>query len=156
MLIPFDDLSPQARIWIYQSTTPIPDQVLPLTKAFVKDWTAHQQALKASAAVLKDHFLVLAVDEDYQSASGCSIDKSVHFIQELENRFGLHFFDRLQVAYLEGEKLRFKSQSALKTEIGAGQFTVHTLVFNNLVTTKGQLDTEWCLPAGHSWLSRLF
>jgi hypothetical protein len=156
MLIPFNQISSAARVWVYQSAQPIPAEVQALSEQFVEGWTAHNQMLKASAQVLFDHFLILAVDESAMQASGCSIDKSVHFVQSLENQFGLHFFERLKTAFREKEKLVFRTRSQIREAIAAGDFEENTLIFNNLIQTVGELKTHWQIPAKNSWLKDLF
>ena len=59
--------------------------------------------------VIFNRFLVVFVDEKIAQASGCSIDKSVHFVKQLEDEFHINFFDRTLIAYKEGNEIQTKS-----------------------------------------------
>jgi len=48
---------------------------------------------------LYHRFIVVLVDEDAASASGCGIDKSVRFLQQLEKIISSNLFDRMLVTF---------------------------------------------------------
>lgn len=160
MYIPFDELPPQARIWIYQASRPLTAaeqaDIKPLLEQFATDWSSHGTNLQASAELLHDRFLVLANNENATAASGCSIDKSVNFVRELEQRFQVSFFDRTQLAFLKEGELELVSMSELKNKVVAGDISKDTLYFDTLVTNYGELQAAWPRPAQQSWLSRYF
>ncbi len=160
MYVPFHQLPDSARVWIYQSAQPFtPDRQAELAAVledFTSGWESHGIPLHASFQIRFGHFIVLAVDEDYKDASGCSIDKSVHFLQELQNRLGLNLFDRSRQAFLAEDQVQFVEVKNLKQEVQAGKITPETLTFNNSVATVGQLRDGWLLPAKESWLARYF
>ena len=68
MYIPFHQLPPQSRIWIYQSSRPLTEgeveDLQPVLTQFITEWTSHGQRLQASAQVFHNQFLVIANDED--------------------------------------------------------------------------------------------
>ena len=160
MYIPFDELPPQARIWIYQANRPLTEaeqaEIKPLLQAFATDWSSHGTNLQASAELLHDRFLVLANNESAAAASGCSIDKSVNFVRDLEQRFHVSFFDRTQLAFLQKGELELVSMSQLKEKVAAGDINKDTLYFDTLVTNYSDLQADWPRPAQQSWLSRYF
>jgi hypothetical protein len=125
-------------------------------RTFCETWQAHRQDLATSGLVLYDRFVVLAVDERYNAASGCSIDSSVHFIQELEQRFQLSFFDRTQVAFWQDEKINTVKLPEIKAKVEAGVITEETLIFNNLIQNIVEFNTNWQIPAKESWMVRYF
>src|SRR3978361_2025907 len=102
--------SEQSRVWIYQSDKELGDeqakQLLDQLNNFATAWTAHNQQLKAKAEVRYNRFLILIVDESQAGASGCSIDKSVNFMKQLEQEFGINLFDRFNLAYRDGEEVK--------------------------------------------------
>ena len=160
MYIPFEQLPPQARIWIYQADRTLQDQEIEeinkKAERFVTAWTSHGQTLQASAKIFYNRFLVLATDEAVSSPSGCSIDASVNFIRELEQTFGLSFFDRTKLLFMQNNQPEAISLADLKTRIAEGALTENTLFFDNLVQTTAQLKGEWLKPAGESWLAKYF
>src|SRR5690606_12739531 len=95
------------RVWIYQADRFLTDNEVAdidlLLQDFVAQWTAHGSALAGKSRVQYNLFLILEVDEAQTGASGCSIDKSVHFIKSLEQRFSVGFFDRMKVAFKDGQ-----------------------------------------------------
>ena len=99
----FDHFAPSSKVWVYQAERNLSsEEVAVADKAieqFTEQWAAHSQELKAKGAILHQRFLVLMVDESQANASGCSIDSSVHFVQELGKHLSIDFFDRLNIAY---------------------------------------------------------
>lgn len=160
MYIPFDELPPQARVWIYQASIPLTAaeqaEIAPLLQAFATEWSSHGKGLQSSAALLHDRFLVLANNEDATAASGCSIDASTRFVRELEQQFSVSFFDRTQLAFLKDGEVESVTMSQLKDKVAAGVINRDTLYFDTLVNTYGALQTDWPKQAQHSWLSRYF
>ena len=160
MFLPFNKLPKSARIWIYQSSRTITDSEiesisLELT-SFCNDWMAHGAALKSSFQILYNRFIIIAVDEGHNMASGCSIDSSVNQIKILEHKYGLNFMDRTQVAFLIDNELYIESLSAIKNKVNEGVISSDTKTFNNLVETVEDFESAWMIPASNSWLKRYF
>ena len=160
MYVLFDELSESARVWIYQADRKLSaDELTAIEKAamtFVDGWAAHGAPLKGSFKVLHNQFLVILADESFNSASGCSIDASVHFVQQLEQQLGISFFDRSKVAFIHQDEVFLESLNHLKDRVSEGVIHENTLVFNNLVKDKKELEHMWLIPAGQTWLGRYF
>ena len=90
MLVPFDQLPNQSRIWIYPSNRRFTKGELFVLRGelndFISKWTAHNQSLETSYDLPYNQFILLAVNQQTVQASGCSIDASVRFIQEVEKK----------------------------------------------------------------------
>lgn len=121
---------------------------------FARIWTAHDKQLKAFAHVRYNRFIVLAVDETQAGASGCSIDKSVHLLKEIEKQLGVSLFNRLLIAYRKGEEIKTTALDELENPINEGEISAETIVFNNAITTLQQLDNEWETPMANCWMAR--
>jgi hypothetical protein len=158
MFVPFKEISPDSRLWIYQSNRKLTSQentiIADNLKLFIDQWDAHGQPLKASFDIFHNQFIVLVADEAYHATSGCSIDASVHAIKEVEQQVGIQLFDRSQVAFKIGNLISICALAELKQKYLEGVWNESTLTFNNLITVKGQLDNEWIVPAGNTWLKR--
>lgn len=146
-----------ARVWIFQSNRLFTAQetafIESATKEFIAQWNAHKQAVHGEGHVLFNAFVVLIADENYTAVSGCSMDSMVHFIRSLQSRFALNFFDRLSVAYLTPEnQLKFTTAREIGSLLDKGELNENTLVFNNLISSKKELEENWILPLGKSWL----
>ncbi|WP_422007729.1 hypothetical protein [Roseivirga pacifica] len=160
MLTPFEKLSDNARIWIYQADRVLnaseQKEILAQTESFLHQWAAHGQALLASAKIEHGHFLIICTDESFNLASGCSIDSSVRFVQELGEQFKVNFFERSNLAFLINSSVKLVPMQAVKAEVANENIAANTLFFNNTVGTKAELDTKWCVKANESWLKRYF
>ena len=148
-----------AKVWIYQASralTPDENQLLSTkAKAFASGWTAHKMALQADAAVVSNLLLLLIVDENQASVSGCSIDSSVHFVKEIGVELGVDFFNRLNVAYLLNEQVHVVHFQTLIEQIKSGAINATEIrIFNNLVGNVAELKSKWLVPVGESWIAR--
>lgn len=160
MYIRFDDINFDSRLWIYQANRSLTNHEVSLVnqtlEAAIDGWEAHNQSLLASGKVFHNHFVVIAVDESHEMPSGCSIDKSVHWLQELGGRLSIDFFDR-SVAYLDAAKnVQTLPVAEVKQAIADEVITLNTPVFDNLVASKAQWMKRWKVPADQTWLKRFF
>jgi len=158
MFVPFDVLEDSARVWIYQSerkfTETEKNTISQTLSSFTQQWAAHGNPLKNSFTILYDQFIVLAADENFNEASGCSIDSSVHVMKAMDEQYSLGLFDRTQVAFLKNSVVMTMKLSELPVGLTENTWQQETLTFNNLITTKGELGTRWIVPAGETWLKR--
>ena len=96
------------------------------------------------------------VDESQAGASGCSIDKSVHFMQQLETKFHINLFDRFNLAYREGDEVLSAPRNVFENKLKEGAINTNTIVFNNLVQNLTELNSKWEVPFKDSWHVQLF
>lgn len=160
MYVPFDELSQQARVWVYQSDRRLTEAEVLFIKeaapAFLNEWATHGNPLRASFQLIENQFLVLAVEESAQAASGCSIDSSVSFIKALEKELQLSFMDRAKVAFAMENQVILEALPQIRNSIAAGKITAETQTYNTLVNNKQELEEKWLLPAKETWLKRYF
>jgi hypothetical protein len=156
MNIPFEHMPAVAKLWIYASnrklTTVEQEIILAKGAQFVTGWTAHQQQLRASFAILHDVFLIVAVDENYNEVSGCGIDKSIHFIQEIDREYNLNLFNRLQIELLVNDAVLLTNKQKLAVMLQEGTVNEQTPVFNKTVTDKDSFDKYFLKTLGQSWV----
>ena len=150
MFVPYSEISNSSRVWVYQSNRSLSDKEVVFIQqnllAFCNEWKAHQSHLESSYKVLYNRFIILLVDEGKKNASGCSIDSSVNFIKKIEAEFGIDLFSRTQIAFEKGGEILTLSIPEFKKVVKAD-----TVVFNNLVTTKADLEENWKTVAINSW-----
>lgn len=148
-----------ARVWVYQSGRVLTEVEVDSLKEegakFISGWSAHGAELKASFDILYNRFIVIGVDEGQAQASGCSIDKSVGFMKQLEKEFNLSLLDRMQVAFKEEDKIISCSLNDFEKLADQGKVNETTIVFNNMISTKSGFDSEWQVPLKKSWQSRV-
>ena len=118
MKIPFNKLSDNARVWIYPSSRKLSnEEVLEIEKLcadFTDKWTAHNSSLLASTDIPYNRFIVIGLEIDFNSASGCSIDSSVHFIQSIEKLYNITLLDKMNVTFKQGKYYTYKSLNEFK------------------------------------------
>ncbi|MDX5320607.1 MAG: hypothetical protein LPK45_05885 [Bacteroidota bacterium] len=149
--------SPNSRVWVYTSNRSFSsEEVLALNQqieSFTKGWTAHNQQLKATGTLLHSRLLVLVVDETQAGASGCSIDSSVHFIQELGKQYQCDFFTRELVGLPSNDLVRWVNFKEIPTLLADGQINGDTLMLDTLAKDLKELN-RWEKPLSASWLNR--
>lgn len=150
-----------SRVWIYQANRFLTNtevvEINDLAQQFVSSWTAHGSTLAGKAVVLENLFLILEVDEEIAGVTGCSIDKSVHFIKALGDKFNVDFFDRMRVAYIDANgKLELASREQFQQSVKEGEVTSDTIVYNNLIQNSEDLSSNWKIPFSNSWHSKVF
>ncbi|KYG83871.1 hypothetical protein [Roseivirga echinicomitans] len=160
MLTDFNSLSENSRTWVYQAnrklTASDKEKCLSQLDAFLNQWAAHGNDLMASGIIKYDYFLIISTDESFNMASGCSIDTQVRFMQQLSSELGIDFFQRTNIAFLINNEVELVSLGQIKIEVEKGRISSQTLFFDNTIQTKSQLDNNWCVEAGKTWLNRYF
>ena len=158
MYVDFKELPNESRIWIYQSKRPFTEEeVMQLNEEvaqFLKQWTAHGANLNAGFEIKYKRFIIIGLDQSQQGATGCSIDASVHFIQELEKKYEVDLLDKMNVSFKQGEFIAYKPLIDFKKIVKNRSVSPKTIVFNNLVNTKEEYLHEWEIPLEESWHNR--
>ena len=158
MFTQYKNLPNNSRVWIYQSARKFThkENELIAIKAedFINKWTRHGDDLKGSFIIKYKQFLILAVDESFNTISGCSIDSSVRFIQELEKELQLDLMDKMNITFKDNDQINVVKLSDFQRFAKEQKVTSETIVFNNMVTTKIELENNWEIPAKQSWHKR--
>ena len=152
MYIPYSKIGNNARIWIYQSDRKLnSDEQEDIAVQLIElcnSWKAHGDPLACSFQ-LHDWFICLFVDENKFSASGCSIDSSVAIIKSIGQQYNIDFFNRLNIAFWENNDTKVLSIKDFKSRIDSNM-----IVYNNLVKTKAEYESQWKIDINNSWLSK--
>ena len=147
------------RIWIYTLSRELTNEQLVDIKNrcqnFVDNWTAHEVSLDATFSIEYNRFLIIKVNEQKYNASGCSIDKQLRFIKDLEALFGIELLNRMLVAYLDADSnVQVIKQSQVAELVKTNHITENTLVFDNTISTGNQLQTEWKKALKDTYLAK--
>ena len=109
----FPELPDSSRIWLHLANRKLVASEEQFLKEqltlFLDNWSAHGKRLQCNATLLFSQYLIFSVDENIESASGCSIDSSVHFAKRMGSELGIDFFTRLEVLVIEGNEIRLLS-----------------------------------------------
>ena len=109
----FPELPDSSRIWLHLANRKLVASEEQFLKEeltlFLDSWSAHGKRLQCNATLLFSQYLIFSVDENIESASGWSIDSSVHFAKRMGSELGIDFFTRLEVLVIEGNETRLLS-----------------------------------------------
>ena len=158
MLVDFNTLPEESRVWIYQANRSFTEQeiaeIASKLDTFIENWTAHGGDLHSGYQIKYKRFIVLGLNQSLNAATGCSIDASVHFIQQLEKEYNVDLMDKMNVSYKQGDFIAYKSLTDFKKMAKDRAVSKNTIVFNNLVTNIAEFNENWEVPASESWHNR--
>ncbi len=148
-------LDNSSKVWIYQADRDFTydelDEARPMIFSFLDSWTSHNHDLLTYGNIFHLRFLAFFVDETIAGASGCSIDKSVHFVESLGDKLGINFFDRSTFSFIKDDEVQFIDKANLKAAYENKSIDDETLFFNHLVQTKHDFLKHWLVPLSQSW-----
>jgi hypothetical protein len=158
----FDGLPDSSRLWILgvdrELTLADRDRLLSEVDAFLAGWKAHGHPLAAAREWRHDRFLLVAVDDQIEAPSGCSIDALSRILRGLESALGLRLLgggDIWMRVSGEGHEIERVSRGEFKERAGRGEVDASTTVFDLALTRLGDLrNGRWELAAGESWHRR--
>ena len=160
MLVEFKNLPEESRIWIYQCNRSLSgieiEEINKALEEFITKWTAHGKGLQASYNIVYKRFIIIGLNQNFNSATGCSIDASVHFIQKLEQQYNVNLLDKMNVSFKQGDFIAYKSLKDFRQMIKHKSVSSKTIVFNNLVSNIREFNENWEVPASDSWHNRFF
>ncbi|QDO94823.1 ABC transporter ATPase [Formosa sediminum] len=158
MLVDFNTLPDTSKVWIYQANRSFTDQELEEIKSkldvFIENWTAHGADLNAGYDLKYKRFIIIGLNQEVNQATGCSVDASVHFIQQLEKEYNVDLLDKMNVSYKQGEFVAYKTLTEFRKMAKDKAVSKNTIVFNNLVTNIAEYKENWEVPASDSWHNR--
>ncbi|MFK7782345.1 ABC transporter ATPase [Psychroserpens sp.] len=158
MLVDFNTLPEESRVWIYQANRSFSEQELSELKTkldtFIENWTAHGSDLQSGYTIKYKRFIIIGLNQSLNQATGCSIDASVHFIQQIEKEYNVDLMDKMNVSYKQGEFIAYKPLLDFKKMAKDKAVSRNTIVFNNMVNNIAEFNENWEVPASESWHSR--
>ena len=153
MLADFYTLPEHSRIWIYASENALThdkqNYILNYISEHLKGWNAHKVPLTAGITILENHFIVVALDENKNGASGCSIDTLQKTIQELEKELSISLMNRLNIFCKIGEGIDYIPSFKLKKIADR-----NTLFYDLTIQQKEELNS-YLKPISEGWCAHL-
>ena len=145
----FLQLSDTSRVWVYPASRELTlvesEVILNELKPFVQSWDSHGTPLKADVVILENQFVVIGVDEDVESPSGCSIDRSVKKMKALGLQLSIDFFNRLKMVVKNDVEKKTIAYASLDNYSEWN-------VFNPLVKSVKELNESFLIPVKESGL----
>jgi hypothetical protein len=150
-----EQMPSNARVWVYQASCFLSEsqeiRIMSALDAFINQWTSHGASMDAAGAIYHHRVVVIAADEQQAAASGCGIDKSVHFLQGLGLELGVDFFQRTTVLYQDATHWKEAPIHQFWALRKASVVSDETLVLDTTVRTLEELQNALVMPFGRSW-----
>lgn len=152
-------LPDHSRVWVYQADRKLSpeeqDTILSKGKDFTAIWAAHGNDLMAGLYVFLGHFIIIVLDEQVEAASGCSIDKSMKFILDLQKELGINFTNRMITATWKDNSVQLFTYEEIKNALEKGSVLPSSMIFDNTITSLKDLKSNWLKPLKETWLRKL-
>jgi|TARA_B100001939_G_scaffold335427_1_gene337449 hypothetical protein len=160
MVIEFDKISSHSPIWVFQSNKILDSSLISQIEVdvnnFLNNWTSHNLEMKSSYKILHRLFLIISVENNFSNPSGCSIDKLINFIKNINQIYNIDFLNRLNVSFRHENKIKVVELIEFKNLILNGIIDSDTIVFNNMIHTKAELNENWETKVSESWYKKYF
>jgi hypothetical protein len=157
MYIPFEQLPDQSRVWVYQANRPLLADEMEQISSFLtyemNAWAAHGAPLNASFEIRFGQVVIVAVNEDVNQASGCSIDASTRWFKSLGETLQIDFFDR-QIAKIQGEQISLIPITSIKDFILSAHLLEEDFIIPPQTSDLSQYRNQWLQKVRESWLKK--
>ena len=149
MLVDFNTTDDQSRIWIYGADQKLTNEqekhILKSISDHLQNWEAHKEPLTAGVIILENHFIIIALDETKNGASGCSIDTLQNKIQEIEKELSISLLYRLNIFCKIEDNIK-----CIPTTKLAEHANKQTLFYDLSIQKKSELS-NWLKPISEGW-----
>lgn len=151
------DFDERSRVWIFQSTRPFTQaqerEIDEQLYQFTAQWQVHGKPAKGWGKLLFNRFVVIMADETVEPISGCSTDSMMRIIKSLERQYDCNLFDRLSITFLVKGQPEVLPMNQVQYALDKGYLQPDTLLFNNLVASKKEMEQQWLQPLAQSWMA---
>jgi len=153
MLVDFNSISDESRLWIYGSESKLTgyhqEVILNKISEYLKTWDYHNNPLTAAITIKEDHFIIIALDDSEFGVGGCSIDSLQRIIQELENELSISLLNRLNIFYRVDDNIK-----CIPTLKLAEYVNKETLFYDLTIQKKREL-LNWLKPIEEGWCATI-
>ena len=158
MFVDYENIVDLAKVWIYPSNRKFyTDEIEGLNEkmqSFIDRWKLDDENFKASYQFLYNRFLVFLADDKKSPLTNTEINEQVTFILQLQQEYNVELLDKMNVCFKQGDYVQYKELKEFKKLLKNKSVSQKTIVFDNLVQTKEELENYWEVPITESWYSR--
>jgi len=158
MIVDYKQMPDESKLWVFPSSRKFYPQeiegLIERIKEFLSEWDDDEVLIKCSYSIKYDRFIFVTVDDTNNSLSVQAHDLLITFIQELEKVYNIILMDKMNVCYKQGEHVQYKDLIAFKKMMKERGVSQKTIVFDNMISTKGELKYNWEINIMDSWLGR--
>ena len=158
MFVDYTSISNDAKVWVYPSdrkfySTEI-DEIEKKIKKFAENWKLEDENFKGSYRFLYNRFIILVADDSETTLTNADIDTSVSFILQLQETYKVNLLDKMNVCFKQGEYVQYKELKDFKKLVKNKAVTAKTIIFDNLINNKEDLENYWEIAIEDSWYNR--
>jgi hypothetical protein len=158
MFVDYSTLPEDAKVWVYPSSRKFyPTEIVEIEqkiKTFVENWKADDENFKASYQFLHNRFIIFVADVTETTITNLDIDASVSFILELQETYKVELLDKMNACFKQGEFVQYKELKDFKKLVKNKAVTSKTIIFDNLINNKEDLENFWEISIENSWYNR--
>lgn len=158
MLVDFDTLPEESKVWIYPSSRKFyKDELVALANEisnFTSYWKKDAEAFQTAFEIRYDRFIILAANDSKSQLSTQELDESVQFILDLQEKYEVTLLDKLNVCFKQGEYVQYKELNEFKKLIKNKSVSKKSIIFDNLISNLGDYKAYWEIPITESWYNR--
>ena len=158
MLVSYESLSESAKVWVYPASRKFYQNEISEVEEkiieFVTSWKSNEEHFKASYQFLYDRFVVILAEDSEEALTNQDLDQAVGFILQLQSDYEIELLDRMNVCFKQGEFVQYKELKEFKKLLKNKSVSEKTIVFDNLIQTKEELEQFWEVPITESWYNR--
>jgi len=158
MFVDYSTLPEDAKVWVYPSSRKFyPTEIVEIeqkVKTFVENWKADDENFKASYQFLHNRFIIFVADVTETTITNLDIDASVSFILELQETYKVELLDKMNACFKQGEFVQYKELKDFKKLVKNKAVTSKTIIFDNLINNKEDLENFWEISIENSWYNR--
>lgn len=118
---------------------------------FLSSWATHGKPLASSFKIEKNQFIIISIDEEKESASGCSIDALNGIMREIDAEYQLGLFDRMKACFMENEEVKTLPLQEFRTQLKDDKISHDIRVFDFSKSTYVSFLSDFLLPLKRSW-----
>ena len=153
MITKFSKLNDKSRIWIFGSDKKLTDSQIKYINSsitcHIQDLSSHKNPLLGSFCILEKYFIIIAIDESINVASGCSVDTIIRLIQSIQNHLSMSLLNRQNIFCRINSQIVCVPLSKIK-EIANSD----TLFYDLTIKNKGQIK-DILRPIREGWCANL-
>ncbi len=158
MFVDYKSISNDAKVWVYPSSRKFyPNEIEEIEqkiKKFVENWKLDDENFKVSYQFLYNRFIILVADDTETNLTNADIDASVSFILQLQETYKVELLDKMNACFKQGEYVQYKELKDFKKLLKNKAVTAKTIIFDNLINNKEDLENYWELAIEDSWYNR--
>ncbi len=158
MLVDYATLPETARVFVYPSSRKFyVKELAELTTSiqqFIENWKNLDAPLTASFHIKYNRFIIITVYTTEGTLAAKTIDALVQFIFVLQEKYDILLIDKMNVCFKQGTFVQYKDLKDFKKLVKNKAVSAKTIVFDNLIQTKGELEEAWEIPIADSWYAR--